>query len=269
MDPVNDDNNTNTIPWITLKSLSFDIYGTLVDWQNGLVDAALRTPIAPYLPPDRAQLYDALRRHDEAIEQERPRCLKADVNAEAFRRLARDLGLVDEGTASEADVERSATMYGGAIGTFPAFPDTVHAMQRLGQHYKLIALSNIDHASFSRTLSGPLRDCRFDACYIAEDIGSYKPDLRNFDYLLSHLRSDFGIDRAEDAHVAQSLYHDHAATGQIGLQSVWVDRYGGLERMARQQGRTAEEARAEHGYKLRVESLGELADVVDMAFERG
>ncbi|KAF2768861.1 HAD-like protein [Teratosphaeria nubilosa] len=238
----------NSIPWTTLKSLSFDIYGTLVDWQNGLVDAALGTPIGPYLPQDSSQLYNALRSHDESIEEERPRSLKADVKAEAFRRLAKDLGLFEDGKASDNDVERSAKMYGGAIGTFPAFPGTANAVQRLSKHYKLIPLSNIDHASFNQTLAGPLKDRSFDACYPAEDIASYKPDLKNFDYLLSHLKSDFGIDKAENAHVAQSLYHDHSAARQIGLQS---------------------ELRAEHGYKLRVESLGELADIVDQAFRRG
>ncbi|TGE97356.1 hypothetical protein C9417_12545 [Rhizobium sp. SEMIA 4088] len=64
----------------------------------------------------------------------------------------------------------------------------------------------------------------FDAVYTAEDLGSYKPDPKNFHFLFSRLRQDLGVQKSELLHVAQSLYHDHAPAVQMGLTSVWIDR---------------------------------------------
>lgn len=137
-------------------------------------------------------------------------------------------------------------------------------MCRLRKHYNLIALSNIDHASLNATLSLQFRSSNaFDACYIAEDIASYKPNLKNFDYLLDHLKTDFGIEKDQICHVAQSLFHDHPATKQMGIRSVWIDRYGILER----RGRSEEDMREEFGFKFRTTDLKEVADVVEKAFD--
>lgn len=132
----------------------------------------------------------------------------------------------------------------------------------MGQHYKLIALSNVDHSSLDGTLSKQLGGNPFDACYIAEDIGSYKPNLRNFKYLLDHIKQDFGIEQSELCHVAQSIPIDHAATRQIDLRSVWIDRYDVLG----DSGKSADDMQAEYKYKLRVRSLADVADIVDRAF---
>ena len=64
----------------------------------------------------------------------------------------------------------------------------------------------------------------FDALYTAEDIGSYKPSDANFQYLIDHLKSDFGLERAEILHTAQSLHHDHVPANRFGLASAWIDR---------------------------------------------
>lgn len=130
-----------------------------------------------------------------------------------------------------------------------------------GKRYKLIPLSNVDLASFQQTLSGPLKGCHFDKVYTAEDIGSYKPDLKNFHYLLEHVKSDFGIEKAELCHVAQSLFHDHGPAKQVGLQSVWVDRSGHM-------GGDTSGASEKYGFKLRVETLQELADIVEEAWRK-
>lgn len=94
-------------------------------------------------------------------------------------------------------------------------------------------------------------------------IGSYKPDPRNFEYLLSHIKSDFGVDKEQLCHVAQSLFHDHAPAKRFGLASVWVDRKGIMG--ARADGQSHAASEHEYGYKLRVETLGELAEMVDKA----
>jgi 2-haloalkanoic acid dehalogenase type II len=171
----------------------------------------------------------------------------------------RDLGLVADGKLSQDEVDTASKDYGAKIGQYPAFSDTVEAIQKLGKRFKLIPLSNVDRGSFSQTLEGPLKGCRFDAIYTAQDIGSYKPDLKNFHYLLEHVEADFGVEKEELVHVAQSLFHDHRPAKKVGIQSVWVDRKGCI-------GEKAHGGSEEFGYKLRVESLGELAGIVEEAF---
>ncbi len=88
-----------------------------------------------------------------------------------------------------------------------AFPDTVPALQTLKKYYKLVILSNIDNESIARTVSGPLKGVDFDAVYTAENIGSYKPDLKNFRYLVENVK-ELGVEKGEILHTAQSLTHD-------------------------------------------------------------
>lgn len=247
------------IPWTRVKALSFDIYGTLVDWEGGIVDSARATSLGPYLAPDRRQLLLDIERHDTAVQREQPTLLQRDVIAEGLRRYAKELKVVEEGKLTQQQVEEACKDYGGRIGTYPAFEDTVEAIQRLGKHYKLIPLTNVDNQSFSATLSGPLKGCDFDAIYTAEDIGSYKPDVKNFHYLLDHLKKDFGIEQADLVHVAQSLFHDHGPAKDLHLSSVWVDRKGFM-------GGEVEDSQTKFAYQLRVETLGELANIVDRAF---
>lgn len=117
----------------------------------------------------------------------------------------------------------------------------------------------MDHISYNGTLSGPLAGCPFTASYLAEDIGSYKPDLANFRYLFDQLKADYGIEKDEICHVAQSLFHDHGPAKKVNLRSVWIDRYGIFQGM----GREWEDVQAEYGMKGMVGSLRELADLVE------
>ena len=112
--------------------------------------------------------------------------------------------------------------FGASVGDWPAFDDTVAALQYLKQHYRLVILSNVDRESF-RASQARLQ-VEFDHVFTAQDIGSYKPDPRNFAYLLQRLRSDFGIEKAEVLHVAQSLSHDHVPANRCDLASAWIDR---------------------------------------------
>nr|GFD60369.1 hypothetical protein [Tanacetum cinerariifolium] len=79
----------------------------------------------------------------------------------------------------------------------PAFPDTVAALRRLQKTFKLVVLSNVDNESFQAGNAHGLEGFKFDAVYTAQDIGSYKPDLRNFEYMLSHVKEDFGIEKGQ------------------------------------------------------------------------
>lgn len=134
-------------------------------------------------------------------------------------------------------------------------------MKRLKKHYKLIALSNVDHSSLNELLSDQFGGSPFDDCLIAEDIGSYKPDHKNFEYLLTHIKEKYNIDQDALLHIAQSLPVDHSATKPMGIRSLWIDRYDVLG----SSGRTPEDVQAEYGYKLRVRTLKEVADLVDKA----
>jgi FMN phosphatase YigB (HAD superfamily) len=138
-------------------------------------------------------------------------------------------------------------------------------MQSLATNYKLVVLSNVDRASFSRTLSGPLAGVSFDGIYTAEDIGSYKPDLRNFEYLVTQAGKDFGARKEEILKVAQSLIHDHIPAKKFGLRpSVWIKRAGDGVAM----GGTW----AEYGDQVELgatfETLGAFAKAVEEAFAR-
>ena len=120
----------------------------------------------------------------------------------------------------------------------------------------------MDHSSINELLSDQFGGSPFDTCYIAEDIGSYKPNLDNFKYLLAHMKEDFGVNHDDLCHVAQSLPVDHSATKPMGIRSVWIDRYDILG----SSGKSADDMQVEYGYKLRVRNLKEVADLVDQAF---
>ena len=248
------------IDWTSVKALSFDIFGTLVDWESGIYDAARASAVGPYLP-SRSETLNGIDDHDVEIQSQNPTMLQCDVIAEGLRRYAKDLGIVADGKLSQDEVDQASKEYGAKIGEYPAFDDTIKAIQTLGERFKLIPLTNVDRESFSRTLAGPLKGCHFDAIYTAQDIGSYKPDLKNFHYLFEHAKSDLGIEKQDLVHVAQSLFHDHRPAKKLDIPSVWVDRKGLI-------GEKAHGGSEEFGYKLRVETLGELAAIVEEAFAK-
>lgn len=206
----------------SFKLLSFDIYGTLIDWETGITTAlqplTSRLPSSNPLKANRPALAKAFNSTETDIQREQPGLLYSDVLAECFRSLAHEQDVQIENEDSEAEV------FAASIGSWPAFPDTVAAMQTLGKHYKLVPLSNVDRASFSKTLAGPLQGVKFDAVYTAQDIGSYKPSVKNFEYLIRRAGEEFGIGKGEVLHVAQSLTHDVVPCGEIGLVSCWIAR---------------------------------------------
>jgi 2-haloalkanoic acid dehalogenase type II len=127
--------------------------------------------------------------------------------------VADDLGI----TASGEEKVR----FGGSVERWPAFADSVEALARLKERYALVILSNIDSTSFAA--SNARLEVEFDLIVTAEEVGSYKPDPRNFDALRVAL-SKIDIDESGLLHVAQSLYHDHEPAKRAGLPTVWIDR---------------------------------------------
>lgn len=200
------------------RVLTFDCYGTLIDWESGIYTAL--EPLLAMLPdaPGRDAALEAFARHESAEQRAAPGMRYPGILARVHARL-REEWEVDADPALDA-------RFGRSVGDWPAFPDSARALAYLKEHYQLVILSNVDRASFAES-NGKL-GVEFDAIYTAEDIGSYKPDPRNFEYLLEHLRRR-GFDKGDILHTAQSLYHDHVQATAFGLATNWIDRRHGAE----------------------------------------
>ena len=196
---------------LDFKALSFDCYGTLIDWETGLSRALEPLRAKAGISPE--ELLEAYGDAEHEAEEARPGMLYSELLAKVHARLTEMYGLEPDEDAGRA--------FGQSVGDWPAFPDTAEALRYLKRHFKLIILSNVDHASFAR--SNERLGVEFDRVFTAEEIGSYKPDLRNFEYLLDRLEED-GIGKGDLLHVAQSLFHDHVPANRMGIASAWIDR---------------------------------------------
>ena len=195
------------------ESMSFDCYGTLIDWETGIANALRPWAIRNGLELDDQALIAAHGRHESSVQDEMPAALYPVILGETLRRVGVELGAA----VTEAD----AVAYGYSVKDWPAFPDTAEALQRLSTRFELIILSNIDRASFAA--STPQLGVEFAAIVTAEDVGSYKPQRGHFDQLFVELRR-LGVAREQHVHVAESLFHDHEPAAQLGLPSVWIHR---------------------------------------------
>ncbi|GKT43063.1 uncharacterized protein ColSpa_03244 [Colletotrichum spaethianum] len=248
----------------TFKALSFDCYGTLIDWESG-IQSGLR-PILSRLPPSShhatgpgllAKRLDDL---SSALQVSEPG-LRYDLNlSRSFSALAAEVGV----DVSPEEAER----FGSLPGTWPPFQDTVPGLEVLKRHYKLIILSNIDRANITATL-GRLRPVAFDGVYTAEEIGSYKPAHANFAYLFARARDELGADRdsGELLHVARSLTADHVPAKELGFRSVWISR-GGETKAGRGVGGDLERLRGDVGFEWRFGTIGEFAEEVERQFRQ-
>ena len=204
-------------PLADYTTLTFDCYGTLIDWESGIWDAY--QPLVMANGRGDITRVDALVTHaglDSAQQAQTPGMLYPEL-------LAR----VHGGFANRYTLETTEEMdaaFGASIAHWPAFPDTADALRRLGQRYKLVILSNVDRAGFAA--SNAKLGVAFDAIYTAEDIGSYKPSRRNFEHMLERLEADHGVAPGQILHTAQSLFHDHVPAGDFGLARAWIDRQG-------------------------------------------
>jgi 2-haloacid dehalogenase len=195
------------------KVLTFDCYGTLIDWESGMVEALKPLTAKVGRTLSRNQILEAHARHESAQQLQTPAKAYRDLLAIVFRRLAEEW-LVPV-TWSEC------VTYGRSVKNWPAFADSAAALQYLKQHYKLVILSNVDNDSFAGSNEKLMVD--FDAVYTAEDIGSYKPSDRNFEYMLAKLVT-LGFHKDDILHTAESMFHDHGPANRHGLASCWIYR---------------------------------------------
>jgi len=198
------------------KVLTFDCYGTLIDWETGILNALRLLLRRDSAERSRDEILASFARHETAQETETPDMIYSELLARVHRRLAEEWGI------AAGDAEHRA--FGGSVGDWPAFADSAASLSYLKQFHKLVILSNVDRKSFA--LSRKRLGVAFDAVYTAEDIGSYKPDLGNFRYMIGALKRSGHAER-DILYIAQSLFHDHAPANAIGLRSVWIDRREG------------------------------------------
>ena len=202
--------------------LTFDCYGTLIDWESGMI-AALR-PLTDRAPRrlGRDEVLAAHAVHESSQQRQTPGTPYRALLPIVFKRLAEQWGV--------AVTHEECAAYGRSVGDWPAFPDTVAALRVLKRFYRLVIVSNVDNASFAasaRRLEAP-----FDAVITAEDVGAYKPSLVVFDYMLERLGHGLGgtaVGKADILHTAESLFHDHAPANAMGLASSWIHRRHGQE----------------------------------------
>ena len=195
------------------KVLTFDCYGTLIDWETGMIAALkpLTSKVSPVL--SRNAILEAHARAESMQQRFTPAKNYRDILATVYKRLA------DEWRVPVTWEECLA--YGRSVGDWPAFADSATSLGYLKQHFKLVILSNVDNASFAA--SNRRLETAFDAIYVAEDIGTYKPDLNNFAYMLENL-ARLGFAKDDILHTAESMFHDHAPANEVGLASAWIYR---------------------------------------------
>jgi 2-haloacid dehalogenase len=197
------------LQWNDFDVLTFDCYGTLIDWETGIL-GALRPIFAAHrtelIPEKTLELYGEL---ESAAERGAYREYKAVLRS-VLEGLGQRLGFAP--TAEELQ------QFSTSVKDWPAFPDSPAALQALHRKFRLAIISNIDDDLFA--FSAQRLQVRFDWIITAEQAKSYKPSLNNFRLAFERI----GVPQTRILHVAQSLFHDIAPANALGLSSVWVNR---------------------------------------------
>ncbi|HUI18277.1 MAG TPA: haloacid dehalogenase type II [Alphaproteobacteria bacterium] len=198
-------------------TLTFDCYGTLIDWERGIL-AELRPWAARYgIRADDDTLLTAFGEAEAACEAATPGKLYPAILGDVLGRLAERWNVPLE--------PQDAVAFGGSVGRWPVFPDSVEALQYLKAHFKLVIISNVDRASFAK--SRERLGVVFDRVITAEDVGSYKPNIRNFEFALADIKKALGVEKPRVLHAAQSIFHDIVPAKSLGLATLWVNRRKG------------------------------------------
>ncbi|PVI04414.1 HAD-like protein [Periconia macrospinosa] len=206
----------------SFKLLSFDVYGTLIDYERGALKA-LEPMFQKSGNPDLDQKHVMKLLHNlQAKGQvEKPRQLYCDLLESVHPILCKELGLAEP-------TKEESKAFGASIPLWPAWPDTVDALRRLKKVYKMVVLSNVDNASFEKNNAASLDGFEWDAVLTAEDIGKYKPCHDNFHYMLREAKNRFGVEKDEVLQTAQSQFHDHHPAKELGIKSSWIWRPGAV-----------------------------------------
>jgi 2-haloalkanoic acid dehalogenase type II len=196
-------------------ALTFDCYGTLIDWETGIL-TGLRRILDGHgterVDADDDRVLELYAAAESRLESGRYLPYRT-ILAAAAREVGRELGV--EVTDDEA------AGFGHSVGDWPAFDDSTHALRLLRRRYKLGVLTNCDDELFAA--SNRRLGVEFDWVLTAQQLGTYKPNPHNFEALRERLHRS-GIAAARILHVAQSLYHDHVPAKTLGFHTAWIDR---------------------------------------------
>jgi 2-haloacid dehalogenase len=197
------------IDFSRFDAITFDCYGTLIDWEQGILNA-LQPVLAPQgVDASEDELLERYARHEAELEAGDYLPYR-DVLARSLRALCEELGF----SASYED----ARGFAEAIGDWPAFHDTAPALRRLHERFKLGVITNCDRDLFA--LSNRRLGVAFDWVVTAEAARAYKPSLAPFELAFATI----DVPRERILHTAQSLFHDHVPAKELDLSTVWVDR---------------------------------------------
>jgi 2-haloacid dehalogenase len=192
--------------------LTFDCYGTLIDWEAGIT-AGLRSILEPrLLAPPEEELLEAYARAESTLEAGTYLPYR-EVLARAADEVCQALGV--QPSPAELDA------FAGSVASWPAFPDSADALARLKERFRLGVITNCDDDLFAA--SARRLGVDFDWIVTAQQVRSYKPALRPFEVALTRI----GLPRERVLHVAQSLFHDHVPARSLGLATAWIDRRHG------------------------------------------
>ncbi|NUR90806.1 MAG: HAD family hydrolase [Nonomuraea sp.] len=189
-----------------MRWVTFDCFGTLVDWRHGI-----RTGLELVAPGAGDGLLEAYLRHEHDVQAASPRERYREVTAEALRRACAELAVPLHG--DDASVLAATLPYWPVFGDVAAELGAVRASGR-----RLALLTNCDRDLIAQTLRR--LPVPFDAVVTAEEAGAYKPDEAHFE----HFRSAY--EPEEWVHVAQSHFHDMVPAHRLGLRRVWINRHG-------------------------------------------
>jgi len=198
------------------SALTFDCYGTLIDWETGIAEALGAWATDRGIAADRTELLAAFGASESTHQAAMPDTLYPQILAACLRDIGAHFG------AEPTTAEQIA--FGRSVQDWPAFPDSAEALAYLKKHYKLVIVSNVDRESFRA--SNAKLEVEFDHIVTAQDVGSYKPAPGHFTRMLADL-ADMGIGKERILHTAQSLFHDHVPAKQFGLTTLWINRQAG------------------------------------------
>jgi len=223
------------------KVLTFDVVGTLIDFERGMLDYLHdAAPAARVSDDDFLAAYRQARKSDDST-------WYPDDLERCWHTIAPPLGLPDSAALARGLRD--------SVAHWPAFPDSVEALQRLRKRFKLVTMTNAQAWAlrhFSKTLGEP-----FDLELSCDDALCEKPDPRYFAYARGRYEGAWGFKQADNLHVAQSQYHDIGVSMRLGIPTCWIERRHGQKGS----GGTLESEHVTPDYHFR--SLAELADAVD------
>jgi 2-haloacid dehalogenase len=197
----------------SVQLITFDCYGTLIDWETGML-AALRSLFSSHTHISDEQLlamYGEIEAQLEAGPYLSYRTVLSRTAKEMGRRLGAELSAED------------CLQFAESLKRWPPFPDTVDSLQALAKHYRLGIISNTDDDLFAA--SQKLLQAPFTMIVTAQQVQSYKPSLKNFQEAMKRA----GVPKENMLHAGQSLYHDISPASSLGLKNIWVNRRFGKQ----------------------------------------